>query len=374
MTTNHQPTTNGQQPIPHYSEWGQVPAHLKTRTALHALRLKPAPGQRPAARKTGGFGPFDLYDIEQTVPRRAPTAAQLQALEKARAAREQAGYDRLFGRRCEGCGKWQYDRLCIDCHRQAADEAATARRNDRTDASQWAAALIAGGDFVVLDTETTGLEWNAQVVQIAVVDPEGNALMETLIRPTCAIGAGAQAIHGITAEQVASAPTLAEMWPTLYAILRRAAAIIIYNAAFDLARLNASLAPYALALPEAITARCQCAMLRYAAWYGDWSDYHGNYRWQRLPGGDHSAAGDARATLALIHTMANVQKGATDHAETAQHPQALRGVADHQPQVPALRRSLQRGGTETLYPDDPEKLAAHPPQPPRLQSGRAPGA
>lgn len=29
-----------------------------------------------------------------------------------------------------------------------------------------------------------------------------------------------------------------------------------------------------------------------------------NYRYQRLPGGDHSALGDARATLAVIKRMA----------------------------------------------------------------------
>lgn len=31
---------------------------------------------------------------------------------------------------------------------------------------------------------------------------------------------------------------------------------------------------------------------------------HGNNRWQKLPGGDHSALGDARATLAVIRKMA----------------------------------------------------------------------
>ena len=30
-----------------------------------------------------------------------------------------------------------------------------------------------------------------------------------------------------------------------------------------------------------------------------------NDRWQKLPGGDHSALGDCRATLAILHEMAN---------------------------------------------------------------------
>jgi DNA polymerase-3 subunit epsilon len=45
-------------------------------------------------------------------------------------------------------------------------------------------------------------------------------------------------------------------------------------------------------------------MRQYAAFVGEWNEYHGNYRWQRLPGGDHSALGDARATLSLLKRMA----------------------------------------------------------------------
>ena len=37
---------------------------------------------------------------------------------------------------------------------------------------------------------------------------------------------------------------------------------------------------------------------------GQWDDYYQNYRWQRLPEGDHSALGDCRATLEVIRRMA----------------------------------------------------------------------
>lgn len=45
-------------------------------------------------------------------------------------------------------------------------------------------------------------------------------------------------------------------------------------------------------------------MAPYAAWYGDWSDYHGGWRYQRLPLGDHTAIGDCRATLKIMQEMA----------------------------------------------------------------------
>jgi DNA polymerase III subunit epsilon len=45
-------------------------------------------------------------------------------------------------------------------------------------------------------------------------------------------------------------------------------------------------------------------MLWYSQWVGERNEYHGDYKWQRLPGGDHSALGDCKATLEVIEAMA----------------------------------------------------------------------
>ncbi|NJO78661.1 MAG: hypothetical protein HC827_09085 [Cyanobacteria bacterium RM1_2_2] len=42
----------------------------------------------------------------------------------------------------------------------------------------------------------------------------------------------------------------------------------------------------------------------YSQWVGEWNELHGDYRWQKLPSGDHSALGDCRATLTIIQEMA----------------------------------------------------------------------
>jgi DNA polymerase-3 subunit epsilon len=47
----------------------------------------------------------------------------------------------------------------------------------------------------------------------------------------------------------------------------------------------------------------ECAMRRYAAYVGEPSK-RGGTRSQKLPGGNHSALGDALATLRLIEEMA----------------------------------------------------------------------
>ncbi|MFE7358530.1 hypothetical protein ACFU8Q_36885 [Streptomyces sp. NPDC057543] len=43
-------------------------------------------------------------------------------------------------------------------------------------------------------------------------------------------------------------------------------------------------------------------MISYSDWVGDWSEYHGNNRWQPLQGG-HRAAGDCRAVLDCHRAM-----------------------------------------------------------------------
>ena len=47
-----------------------------------------------------------------------------------------------------------------------------------------------------------------------------------------------------------------------------------------------------------------CAMIAYSRFVGEWDSRKNDYRFQRLPSGDHSAAGDCRATLRLIQLMA----------------------------------------------------------------------
>ncbi|BFO18179.1 hypothetical protein SHKM778_45670 [Streptomyces sp. KM77-8] len=53
-------------------------------------------------------------------------------------------------------------------------------------------------------------------------------------------------------------------------------------------------------------------MLPYSEWFGDWSDYWGNYAWQPLCGGHHRVLPDCRAVVDLLKGMARQV-----HVETA---------------------------------------------------------
>ncbi len=163
-----------------------------------------------------------------------------------------------------------------------------------------------------LDTETTGLGPSDEVVEIAVIEHDGSPLVDLRVRPFCPIPLEATRVHGITDADVASAPTFAEIAPTLAAQLKNRT-LIIYNAAYDLRLLAQSARRHACRNP---TPSAHCAMKLYAAWFGDWNPTHNDYRWQKLAAAAeqmglaideplHSARADAELTRRLLLAIAN---------------------------------------------------------------------
>lgn len=174
---------------------------------------------------------------------------------------------------------------------------------NREHAADWARQLLSQCDFVVLDTETTGLNGNDEIVSIAIVDPAGIAMLDTLIRPTRPIPRDATRIHGITDDRVVDAPAYDQVVGAIRECVtgRR---VVIYNAEFDIRMLVQSARVRGCEGPPYGATAYVDAMEQYAAWVGQYSPRHGNYRYQPLPGGDHTALGDARAALRLIKHMA----------------------------------------------------------------------
>ncbi len=280
-----------------------MPENLKTKTQLATLGLKPVKGQQPAAtfcsyiRGKNRPTYYDLYEVSQAEPKPAPTEVQLAALEKARAERDRR-------RICQRCGHvsgkpLHYFPYCWHCH-------------DHLEAVEWARKVLAEPSAIILDTETTDLD--GEPVEIGIIDIQGNVLMDTLVQATEPISAEAGYIHGITQEVLATAPTFPDTYPNLCRLLGAASTIIVYNASFDRgilerARKIHELPFYPVAEFYEGSNVCsgwkglECAMLWYAQWVGEWSDYWRGYKWQPLYGG-HRALGDCRATLALLHKMA----------------------------------------------------------------------
>ncbi|MDO5653184.1 MAG: DNA polymerase III subunit epsilon [Brachymonas sp.] len=92
---------------------------------------------------------------------------------------------------------------------------------------------------IVLDTETTGLEVSEghRIIEIGCVEllhrqPTGRHL-HLYVNPGRAIDAGAQEVHGITAEFLADKPPFAQVVEEFLAFVADADEIIIHNAPFD---------------------------------------------------------------------------------------------------------------------------------------------
>ncbi|KAB7766282.1 DNA polymerase III subunit epsilon [Xanthomonas maliensis] len=96
---------------------------------------------------------------------------------------------------------------------------------------------------IILDTETTGLEWRKgnRVVEIGAVEllerrPTGNHFHRYL-KPDCDFEPGAQEVTGLTLEFLADKPVFAEVAEEFLAYID-GAELIIHNAAFDLGFLD----------------------------------------------------------------------------------------------------------------------------------------
>ena len=144
--------------------------------------------------------------------------------------------------------------------------------------------------LLFLDTETTGLSAAAgdRIVEVAIVDESGRALIDTLVDPGRSIPTSATRIHGITDRMVRGAPTLEALMPEIRRIVG-GSHVVIYNATYD--------APF---FPEELgfAAQISCAMRRYAEMrYGRWVklDVAAHAVGHRWTGQAHRALADALA-------------------------------------------------------------------------------
>ena len=263
-----------------YSWWGESnepPPHLKTKKQLGELGLSPLkPSGVIETRKYDVFL-YDSTNPESCRPKRKPSPKQLETLTA----------NRLKAKIKRDYREWYREVGFIE--------------RDRVSAVLWAREQLSLNDLVILDTETTGL-YDAEIVEIAIIDCLGEMLLNTLIKPSIPIPAEVTDIHGISDAMVADAPSFPEVYPRIDAVLKDKR-VLIYNSAFDIKILNYCCRLHNLPILK-LAKRSECLMKWAAEWRGDWSNYYKDYRYFPLPDGNHRALGDCLAALDLLEKMA----------------------------------------------------------------------
>lgn len=174
--------------------------------------------------------------------------------------------------------------------------------------------LLLNPRVLILDTETTGLDNKAEVIDIALINLDGHAVLNTLVQCQEEIPQEATDIHGIDKKALAHAPR----FPQIHAYLQYLLAtydIVIYNAEYDCRLLLQTAKRYALSLPN--TPNVHCLMLMYSE-FVDEPGRFGGYKYLSLARacidleikqqGAHRALADCLATLEVLKRLAAIEE------------------------------------------------------------------
>ncbi|MET9365811.1 3'-5' exonuclease [Streptomyces sp. NPDC006632] len=171
-----------------------------------------------------------------------------------------------------------------------------------------AAALLATDPAVVrlVDCETDRLK-DARAVEVHVADGAGTTLFSRRFNPGRPQDPGAIAVHHITDAALGGCPDFSEHIATLNYQMHSGSRLLAYNVPFDHGVLvnEWTRALPGQPLPRWLDDRSRwwCVMRAWSRFNGFWDLEEGRYRHRRL-GGTHTAAGDVKALLDRVHTMA----------------------------------------------------------------------
>jgi DNA polymerase-3 subunit epsilon len=163
-----------------------------------------------------------------------------------------------------------------------------------------------------LDTETTGVDDSAEIIEIAVINNEGRPVYESLIRPRVPITPELTALHGISNEMVAEAPQFWEVYNGLCQKLE-GKLIIAYGADFDARMIRQTCELYNL---KDLSCRWGCAMQMYQDHIGQekrikLADAAEQCRVSPL-GKAHRARVDAETMLQIVSVVATTNYDESD--------------------------------------------------------------
>lgn len=222
--------------------------------------------------------------------------------EKARLAREK-------GLTCVRCNQVQNhysqinkDKVCLTCQLKEHEANRIQRYVDRC------REFLSDDKYVVLETATTGLDYDDEIIELAIVDMKGNTLYESLFSPAKHITAEATRLHKIDDAMLKNAPQFTDEWEKILDIVKERT-VLIYNADFDDRMIRQTLKADKFLYESPFEMRCLMEFyqeytesaywisLADACYYADLK-VNQNYR----------AVNDCRVILELIKAIANKKK------------------------------------------------------------------
>lgn len=158
--------------------------------------------------------------------------------------------------------------------------------------------------YIILDTETTGLSGEDEVIEISAIDMSGNVLINTLVKPRTMISYGAYMTHGISDEALVNERYFDVVWKDIKKVLKNKT-ILCYNSPFDIGMIQQTLETYDI---EAYWLEHECVMRAYM-------DYFESSKFISLKNAlmyegiraeqQHRALDDCKLTLELIKKVAS---------------------------------------------------------------------
>jgi DNA polymerase-3 subunit epsilon len=185
-------------------------------------------------------------------------------------------------------------------------------QNNQNAAIEMAKRIIASNP-VYLDTETTGLEREDEIVEISIIDSDGKLLFTSLVKPSRPIPLPAQRIHHITNADVASSPAWPILWPHIRSFIY-GRTIAAYNTPFDLRMMQQSHARYRLPWRETLNSADVLPI--FSDFRGIYDPVHRSMKYFKLEEAGayfnipllnaHRSEADALLVRAVLHSIAGL--------------------------------------------------------------------
>lgn len=168
-------------------------------------------------------------------------------------------------------------------------------------------------DVVCFGVKTTGRDLGSdEILQVSVVDGEGNVILSTYVKPRNEISLQkAESLYGIKPDVFAEAPYLSEIISEIQDALGSVPTRVSYNWSFNRAVLKAA----GVLVPDNNEVD---VMIDFAPIFGDWNSDLGEFRWQNLStcaqyyGYQYAGRDSLDDAKAMLHCYSQMQKNKDD--------------------------------------------------------------